>query len=141
MPDSSLVKLADACLSHLSSQSLSMSYTTKKLFLPDFEREDLSGVEVSIFPQGQQSSISARDSEQYIYTLNVVIRMPITPSATPDLDAALYFTEQLKDSLRLTSLAGCSYQGIQNDPAYDLEALAERNEIISIITATYLEIR
>ena len=141
MSTSSLTALADGVVTRLSSQSLSKSFSVSRNYLPDFEREELSGVEISVFPNGMQASTGSRSKEQFIYTLNIVVRIPITPSASPDISSELYFTQEVRDALRLISIGTAGYQGIQNDPAYDLEALAERNEFVAVLTSTYLEIK
>ena len=141
MPDATITTLCDAVVTHLSSQSLSMSLTASRTYLPDFEREELTAAQVSVFPQGTQTAIASRDSQQFIYTLNVVVRVPVSPAADPDISTHLYFAEQVTDALALKSLADCSYSSIQNEQAFDLEALADRNEFLSIITVTYLTIK
>ena len=141
MSTSSLTALADGVVTRLSSQSLSKSFSVSRNYLPDFDREELSGVEISVFPNGMQASTVSRSKEQFIYTLNIVVRIPITPSASPDISSELYFVQEVRDALRLISIGTAGYQGIQNDPAYDLEALAERNEFVAVLTSTYLEIK
>lgn len=141
MPDSALVSLCDAMVTHLSAQTLSKSFTVTKDYLPDFEREKLDSTEVTVYPQSQSVAFASRAADQYVYTVNIVIRGPIPPSANPDISAYLYFTQEVTDAVARQILSSASYTGLSNEPAYDLETLNERDEFLSVITVTYLQIR
>ncbi len=141
MPDSDLVQICDALVTHLAAQSLSKTFTVEKDYLPDFEREQLQSTQVSVYPQSTSIAFASRTTDQLVYTVNVVIRSPVAASANPDIGGELYFAQELRDSLERVNLSSASFTGAQTEPAYDLETLNERNEFLTVITATYLQIK
>tara|TARA_B100000686_G_scaffold353114_1_gene457413 strand:- start:2081 stop:2506 length:426 start_codon:yes stop_codon:yes gene_type:complete len=141
MPNSDLVQICDAVVTHLAAQSLSKTFSVEKDYLPDFERERLTSTQVTVYPQSTSVAFASRTTDQLVYSVNIVIRSPVAASANPDISEELYFAQELRDSLDRVTMSNASFTAAQSEPAYDLETLNERNEFLTVITATYLQIK
>lgn len=140
MPDSVLTDIADDLVTYFGTLSLSQTFTSKRVFLPDFAREQLTGYEVTVYPASESRGIMTRASVEHIYTLNVVIRAPVNPASDPDITAALYFVEQLTTNIKGQAASGASWLSSENDPVFDLTQLQERHEFLSVLTIQYKKV-
>jgi hypothetical protein len=141
MPNARETDIANAIVTHLNAQSLSKTYTCKLDYLPDFEREDLTTAELTVFPSGKAITFASRVDNQYVYTFNLVIRCPVAPAKEPDISAEMYFAEEVIESLDRISMSNASFTGAESAAAYDLDLLNERNEFLAAFSITYLEIK
>lgn len=141
MPNAKEVDVANAIAVYLNSQTLSMTFTAKLDYLPDFEREDLDSAEITIFPAGKQISFASRSDNQYLYNINIVIRIPVKAAKEPDLADEMYFSEQVIESLDRIRMSNTSFRGAETSQSYDLELLNERNEFLVAYSLTYFEIK
>lgn len=140
MPDSVLTDIADDLVTHLGTLSLSQTFTASRVFLPDFEREQLTGYEVTVYPASESRGVITRAAIEHVYELNVVVRAPVNPASNPDISAALYFVEQLVTGIKGQAASGASWLTSENDPVFDLESLQQRHEFLSVITIQYKKV-
>ncbi len=141
MADAVLIQVADALVLHLNGQTLSQSFTSTRVFLPHFEREKLTGLEVSVFPRSDAATPASRSKSEHTYTLDVVVRKPVDPDAAADLASMAQLTEEIAGAIENESQAGAAWTGLENDPLFVVEVLAERREYLTILTVTYLMTR
>lgn len=141
MPNAKEVEIASAVADHLNAQSLSKTFTASLDYLPDFEREDLEQAEITVFPAGKQISFASRSDNQYLYNINIVIRIPVEAAKHPDLAGEMYFSEEVIESLDRIRMSNTSFRGAETSQSYDLELLNERNEFLVAYSLTYFEIK
>ena len=138
MADARLVQVADAVASHLHGLTLSQSFTASRTFIPHFEREKLTALEVSVFPRSDEATVATRTTSEHILTLDIVIRKPVDPDSVADLSGMAQLSEELADGLANTTQAGAAWTGPASDQLFALEILADRREYLTVLTITYL---
>lgn len=141
MADAVLVQIADALVTHLNAASLSQTFTATRKFLPHFEREKLTGLEVTVFPRSDAATPATRSKSEHTYLVDVVIRQPVDPDSESDLKAATQLTEEMADRIANNDMAGAGWTLIENDPMYSVEILGESREFLAVQTVTYLKTR
>lgn len=140
MPDSVLTDIADDLVAYLKTLSLSQTFTSSRTFLPNFERENLTGYVVTVYPAAESREVLTRGQVEHVYTLNAVVRAPVNPTIEPDISAALYFVEQLVTNIKGQAASGAGWISTENDPVFDLEMLQERHEFLSVLTLNYKKV-
>ena len=141
MSNSQLTQVVDAAVTHLTAQSLSQTFSVSRTYLPDFEREELSRAEITIYPTAEQLTVIARGENQHVFTLAMVIRIPVTPAEDPDISSSLKFAEEVVESLDRQTMAGAAYLGATIEPVFDIELLNENHEFLQVVQLNYLKVR
>ena len=141
MSNSQLTQVVDAAVTHLTAQSLSQTFSVSRTYLPDFEREELSSAEITIYPTAEQLTVIARGENQHVFTLAMVIRIPVTPAEDPDISSSLKFAEEVGESLDRQTMAGAAYLGATIEPVFDIELLNENHEFLQVVQLNYLKVR
>ncbi len=141
MSNSQLTQVVDAAVTHLTAQSLSQTFSVSRTYLPDFEREELSSAEITIYPTAEHLTVIARGENQHVFTLAMVIRIPVTPAEDPDISSSLKFAEEVVESLDRQTMAGAAYLGATIEPVFDIELLNENHEFLQVVQLNYLKVR
>ena len=141
MPNNVIVDICDDLVTYFGTLTLSQTFTARRVFLPVFDRENLSSFEVTVYPAAVSQSQATRASSEFTFSINVVVRKNINPASDPDISASLYFTQELADKITRYNSSVASWTETENDPIFDLTTLVEKHEFLTVITASYKTIR
>ena len=133
--------IADGLVTSLNGLSLSQSFTAKRVALPRFTLEGLTGLDVSVWAASEEISLASRAVKQHDYTVIVGVRKPVDPDSTTDLDSMLNLVEELKDGVDFTGQSGATWVRTDHSPLFDPDVLQERREFLTSLEVNYRKMR
>lgn len=133
--------LVDAVVAHLDVATFSQTFTPTKKLVPIFERDQLSGWDVSVHVGPTQRDKQARSGAQTkTYSVGVVIRYPAdSDQAGLETKAGevIQLCEEIKDSLATPNMIGLVPVEVDQDVPFDLEKVSSAGLFFAQLTFKY----
>ncbi len=138
-----VVDIADAVAAELNAApggTFSQPVSAQRLVLPEFELAELTELKVSVVPKSVEISGSTRAMRQYDIAVDVGIQKKLGKDLDTEVAALGTLVDEMADYLRKKTLGAAPFAvwiGIDNDPVYAPEHLAEQRVFTSVLTVTY----
>lgn len=137
-----IVDITTGLVSTLNGLSLSQSFTATRIAaFPSVNLEDLSSLEVMVWPTSESTELESRSSNQYDYMVNIGIRKRVDPDSVSDINGMLQLLEEIKDGIQFATQNGATWIRTDNSPLFDPDTLLERREFLSSIEVNYRKMR
>ena len=139
--------IADAVTAELNNApggTFSESFAARRLVLPEFELADLAQMQVTVVPKSMQISGGTRAASQYEIGVDIGVQKKLGKDLDTEVAQLGTLVDEIADYLRKRPLAGATFAawtGINNEPIYAPEHLAEQRVFTSVLTVTYRAMR
>lgn len=140
-----LILIADAVAAVIGGAALSQAVTVRRRYVPKFDLEEMTGVQVSVVPKGGEITHEGRGSGQYDYKVDVGVQKKFTE---PDIDAeademmglvqeiaALFFGR------RLDGYDDAAWTKTEYIAPYSPEHMDQMHQFTSVFTLTFQVVR
>ena len=142
------VQLADALVTRLNTPGepgFSQSFTAVRQYVPVFDLEKATGIQVAVVPKSMEVSRASRDSSFFDCAADIAIQKKVSGDLDQDeLDRLMALVEEIIDHLNDGPLAEFPegvLVSIENAPIFAQEHLNEKRVFTSLLTATYRVMR
>ena len=133
--------LVDAVVAHLDAATFSQTFTPAKKLVPIFERDQLSGWDVSVHAGSSQREKQAKSGVQLkTYSVGVVVRYPAdTDQAGLETRAGAFIQlcEEIKDSLATPNMGNLVPVEVEQDLPFDLDRVSSAGVFFAQLTFRY----
>lgn len=134
-----VVDIAEAIVAQLNGGTFSQPFTAVRKYAPVFDLAEMDTLHVTVVPHADTETRFDRDTFQEDYSIDIGVqkRVDMTEAA---LDAMVLLTQEIKDFLRTTPLAGCPaarFLRIEHDPLFSRKHLTELRQFTSVPVVTY----
>lgn len=101
---STIIDVADAMVTGLSSLSASMTFEVERAYIVDFELPDLSTTipKVSVVPNDKDISMATRDGLNEDLQIDIGIQLKVVNASAASVDPVMTFSEEIEDYIRAT---------------------------------------
>jgi hypothetical protein len=137
MTDTRFVQLCDAICKFLNSRDFSQEFEAKRLWMPDYRREDLETLQVGVTTPELEESLIARGASQEDAVIQIGVLVACDPADVLRVDRWLKLTEEIRDALRCTTFANFGWDSTSQKPLFSPEHLKEKREFRAVITFVY----
>jgi hypothetical protein len=138
---SGISDIADGVISLLNEGTFSSSFTAKRVAVPLFERETLRSLTVTLWIVSETERVISREHTERLYTVDVGIQNPADPDSVSDIDSMMTLIEEVRDTVRGTTIGSAVHAGTEAEPLYNLQTIGDSREFISVISITYREVK
>ena len=139
---SALATIADEVTTRLNAATFGLSFTAARTALPDFKREDMAALHVTVVPRGIAMQQVTRADVQHDYRIDIGIQQSVDPSSNTAVDALLTLVEEIADDMTGRMFdSGARVMAVENEPVIADEALREMHVFVSILTLTLRKLR
>ena len=142
------IQLADALVTRLNTPGepgFSQSFTAVRRYVPVFDLEKASGIQVTVVPKSSEVSRASRGSSFFDCAADIAVQKKVSGDLDADeLDNLMALVEEIIDCVNggpLTEYPTAVLVSIENAPIFAQEHLNEKRVFTSLLTATYRVMR
>lgn len=135
-----IIDIADAVVTELSSGSFSLSFVPQRRVLPEYELSGLNSLLVTVVPRGVEITGSSRSTSQLDYQIDIGIQQKVGKNVDSDVATLVTFADEvMKFMLRrvLSGVPSARWLQLVHEPIYSPDHLADRLTFTSVMTLTY----
>lgn len=139
-----IITLADDVVTLLNAGSFSQAFTAVRVYVPRFNTESGSDVQVQVVPSSDLEGEGSGDYDARQQTIQVGVFKRLTGLAADELtevDAMLDFCEEIRELLnrqRVGETNNAVCVTINHDPIYSLEDIDERRVFLTVMSFVYV---
>ena len=137
---SRLLAISDAVVAAINAASLGQPVNAERLFLPQFELQEMNVLRVVVVPKDEERKPITRTAKQATYRVDVGVlkKIATTDAAEIDLLCALVASiAALFDGNRLAALYEAICTVAKTEPVYSPEHLEQLRQFTSVIVLTF----
>ena len=97
MSTAAIIELADAIATDLNEYGFSKPFDARRRWLPIFDREQLTTIQVCIVPRGEVTVRSSRSQWQSDYRIEIGIQRHVKSDNQPEIDDLAYLSQEIFD--------------------------------------------
>ena len=137
---SSLLPIADAVVATINGASLGQPVDAERLFLPQFELQEMSVLRVVVVPKDEDRKPITRTAKQATYRVDVGVLKKVTSTDAAEIDplcALVTSIAALFDGKRLATVPDAICTVAKTEPVYSAEHLDQLRQFTSVIVLTF----
>ncbi|XZE55913.1 hypothetical protein SH139x_001962 [Planctomycetaceae bacterium SH139] len=137
---STVIQIAESVTAQLNSASFSQTFTAKRLYVPNFDLEELSELHVSVVPRDVLLSALDRLTNRYNVRIDIAVQQKFESGANAEIDPLLNLIEEISDLFRLKrlgSLPAARCITIEHPVIYSVEHWEQQRQFTSLLTLTF----
>jgi hypothetical protein len=137
------VKLADALVTRLNMPAdppLSQSFTAVRQYVPVFDLEKATGIQVAVVPKSVEVTKATRDSAFFDCAVDIAVQKKLGNNMDEEADGLMTLVEEIIDHIGQGPLAdypAAAWLSTENAPIFAPEHMNEKRAFTSLITVTY----
>ncbi len=135
-----VLNIADSIVADLNAATLSLPVTAHRLYVPNFQLEDMNELRVSVVPRELQISSLDRARNQHDVDIDVAIQKKFKTGDAAEIDPLVSLAEEIADFFRLQRLASFSaaiWSRTEHRVLYSQEHWDQMNQFTSLLTLTF----
>jgi hypothetical protein len=137
---SKLLAIADAVVSTINGASLGQPLNAERLFLPQFELQEMNVLRVVVVPKDEERKPITRTAKQATYRVDVGVLKKVASTDAAEIDplcALAANVAALFDGKRLAALPEAVCTVAKTEPVYSVEHLEQLRQFTSVIVLTF----
>ena len=135
-----VLNVADAVVAELNAATLSQSLTAERLYVPNFNLEDVKELRVSVVPRELASTSLDRRRDFMEAMIDVAVQQKFDKGDAPEIDPLLNLVEEIGDLFRhkrLDSFPAAMWSKTQHVVLYSPEHWESLRQFTSLLTLTF----
>lgn len=138
---STITMLADAVVASLNAGTFSLPFTAERGYLPSYNLEEVSGLQVTVVPKSVSIVKASRESAYIDPVIDICVQQKVETGGDLSVtDGLVSLVEEIADHLRGSRLADAPHavwMSIENDPIYDRDHMERLHVFTSLVSVTY----
>jgi len=135
-----ILQIADSVTAQLNTAELSHTISAERLYVPNFDLEDMKELRVSVVPRDMQIVAHDRSTSKYNARIDVAVQQKFEQGSNVEIDPLVALVEQIADLFRLKRLdsmpeARCTQ--IEHPVIYSAEHWEQLRQFTSLLTLTF----
>ncbi|TWU39324.1 hypothetical protein [Novipirellula artificiosorum] len=138
--NATVLQIADSIVAELNAAELSHKFKSERLYVPDFDLEDVKELRVTIVPREVEYLPLDRVSNKLHATIDIAIQKKFSKGDAKEIDPLVMFVEQIADYFRLkrlNSYVAARCVKVENSVLYSSEHWQQFNQFTSLLTLTF----
>ena len=135
-----ILQIADSVTAQLNTAELSHSISAQRLYVPNFDLEDMKELRVSVVPRELIIVAHDRATSKYNARIDVAVQQKFEQGSNAEIDPLVALVEQIADLFRLKRLdsmpeARCTQ--VEHPVIYSTEHWEQLRQFTSLLTLTF----
>ena len=135
-----VLQIADSVTAKLNSAVLSQVFTAERLYVPDFDLQDMRELRVSVVPRELTILAHDRTTSKYNARIDVAVQRKFEQGSNVEIDPLVALVEEIADLFRLKRLesmpeARCVQ--VEHPVIYSAEHWEQLRQFTSLLTLTF----
>ena len=141
--DSTFIQLADAVVTDLNGHEFSQEFTAARAYLPRFDLEGGTGLQVSVVPKTDVREPATRAEDECTETIDIGVMKRLEKTGAEEIqevDGLMDLCEEIKTFLarrRPVEMPEAVCVEVKHEPIYSVEDLNENRLFLSVISAVF----
>ncbi|QDV62575.1 hypothetical protein [Crateriforma conspicua] len=135
-----VIQIADSVVAEINAADLSKNPTAQRLYVPDFDLEDMKELRVTVVPREVEYLPLDRATNKYHATIDVAVQKKFSKGDAKEIDPLVLFVEEIADYFRLkrlNSFVAARCIKVENAVLYSTEHWTQFNQFTSLLTLTF----
>jgi hypothetical protein len=135
-----VIQIADSVVAEINAAELSKKVTAARLYVPNFDLEDMKELRVSIVPREVEYLPLDRATNKYHATIDVAVQKKFSKGDAKEIDPLVHFVEEIADYFRLkrlNSYVAARCIKVENAVLYSTEHWTQLNQFTSLLSLTF----
>ncbi|WP_413431564.1 hypothetical protein [Crateriforma spongiae] len=135
-----VIQIADSVVAELNAADLSKNPTAQRLYVPDFDLEDMKELRVTVVPREVGYLPLDRATNKYHATIDVAVQKKFSKGDAKEIDPLVVYVEEIADYFRLkrlNSFVAARCIKVENAVLYSTEHWTQFNQFTSLLTLTF----
>ncbi len=137
---SSLLPISDAMVATINSVVLLPPVNAERLFLPQFELQEMNVLRVVVVPKDEDRKPLSRVKKQAVYRVEIGVLKKVKSTDTAEIDPLCHLVAQiiaLFEGRRLADFPEAICSVAKPEPIYSVEHLEQLRQFTSVITLSF----
>jgi hypothetical protein len=135
-----VLQIADAVTTQLNAAELSQEFVAERLYVPNFDLEDMKELRVSVVPRELTILAHDRTTSKYNARIDVAVQRKFDHGSNAEIDSLIVLIEEIADLFRLKRLdsmpqARCVQ--VEHPVIYSHEHWEQYRQFTSLLTLTF----
>jgi hypothetical protein len=135
-----ILQIADSVTAQLNTADLSHTISAERLYVPNFDLEDMKELRVSVVPRELIIVAHDRATSKYNARIDVAVQQKFEQGSNAEIDPLVALVEQIADLFRLKRLdsmpeARCTQ--VEHPVIYSAEHWEQLRQFTSLLTLTF----
>lgn len=135
-----VLQIADSVTAQLNAASLTHDFTAERLYVPNFDLEDMQDLRVSVVPRELLILAHDRTTSKYNARIDVAVQRKFNQGTNVEIDPLVALVEEIADLFRLKRLdsmpeARCIQ--VEHPVIYSAEHWEQLRQFTSLLTLTF----
>lgn len=135
-----ILQIADSVVAQLNAATLSQSFIAERLYVPNFDLQDMRELRISVVPRELLITTHDRSSNRYDAKIDVAVQRKFNRGDAAEIDPLVGLCEEMIDLFRLKrldSLPEARCIGVEHPVIYSLEHWEQLRQFTSLLTFTF----
>ncbi len=135
-----ILEIADSVVAQLNAADLSQSIDAERLYVPNFDLEDMKELRVSVVPREVQFLPMDRSQSRYHGKIDIAVQKKFKDGDNSEIDPLVALVEEIADVFRmkrLDSLVAARCIHVENSVLYSTEHWEQLRQFTSLLTLTF----
>lgn len=141
---STVLNVADAVVAQLNSATLSQPIQAERLYVPNFDLQEMSELRVSVVPRELHVRSLDRGRNSYEAEIDLAVQKKFNKGDAAEIDPLVAFVEEIADLFRLKRLAsfpGAIWSRTDHQVLYSQEHWDQLRQFTSLLTLSFRVMR
>ena len=137
---SKLLGIADAVVATINSASLSQTVNAERLFLPQFDLQEMNVLRVVVVPKEEERKPLSRKIKEAAYSVDVGVLKKVKSAEASEVDPLCVLVAEIAmafDGKRLDSIPEAFCMVAKTDPVYSVEHMEQLRQFTSVLTLSF----
>ena len=137
---STILQIADAVVAELAAGSFDQELFVERLYVPDFDLEEMDELRVTVVPRELRVSGLNRTQCSYEADIDIAIQKKFKLGSAAEIDPLVELVEAIADFFRLrrlTSFPAVIWSGTEHHVLYSEEHWNQYHQFTSLLTLTF----
>jgi len=141
---STVLNVADAVVAQLNTASLSQPVVAERLYVPNFDLQDMQDLRVTVVPRELHVRSLDRGRNNYEAEIDLAVQKKFKKGDAAEIDPLVAFVEEIADLFRLKRLAsfpGAIWSRTDHQVLYSQEHWDQLRQFTSLLTLSFRVMR
>ncbi|MCP4839266.1 MAG: hypothetical protein GY894_07885 [Planctomycetes bacterium] len=135
-----ILQIADSVTAELNAAELSQTIDAERLYVPNFDLEDMKELRVSVVPREVEFLPKDRSQNRYHGKIDIAVQKKFKDGDNAEIDPLVGLVEEIADVFRmkrLDSLVAARCIHVENSVLYSTEHWEQLRQFTSLLTLTF----
>ena len=135
-----ILQIADSVTAELNAAELSQTIDAERLYVPNFDLEDMKELRVSVVPREVEFLPMDRSQNRYHGKIDIAVQKKFKDGDNTEIDPLVGLVEEIADVFRmkrLDSLVAARCIHVENSVLYSTEHWEQLRQFTSLLTLTF----